>query len=293
MKTVGVALGGGGARGLAHIVVLEALEELGITPCVVAGTSIGAVIGAGLAAGLSTAEMRRTVEEIRTLRRGRFWNIYEKSDLNLLLAFIDPTRETGGLLKGDKFLEFLRSKIGVDRFEDLSIPLKIIATDYWRKEEVVLENGDLFTAIHASYALPGLFTPVRQGTKLLVDGGLMNPLPYDVIRPHCDISVAVDVSADPVADRNQGHNPADAQSTGRAMEETPRAYEVFFVAFQIMQVSIVREKLNHSLPDVLVKTNIKDVRTLEFNKHRSIFEQALPARDELKHKLEEALRKIG
>ncbi len=274
MKTVGIALGSGGARGLAHIVILEALEELGIRPSVVAGTSIGAVIGAGLAAGLSTAEMRQAVGTIRKARRGKFWNVYENEDFNLLLSFIDPTRETGGLIKGEKFTQFLRQIIGVDRFEQLKIPLKLVATDYWHREEVVLDSGDLLTAVRASYAMPGLFTPVIHGTTLLVDGGLRNPLPYDLIRPLCDISVAIDVSSD---------------SAGRSAK-APHAYEVLFMAFQIMQNSIVREKLKYSCPDILIKAKIKNVRSLEFSKVQSIYDQAAQARKELRNRLAEMFR---
>ena len=275
MKTVGVAFGAGGARGLGHLVVLEAFEELGITPLVVAGTSIGAVIGAGVAAGLTGQEMREAVEEIRTTKPGGMWNIYDNPDFKLALAIMDPTRETGGLLRGEKFLRFIHDRIGVDRFEDLRIPLKLIATDYWQKAEVVLERGDLLESIRASYSMPGLFLPVKINGALLVDGGLENPLPYDVIRPHCDISVAIDVSAHLTASEI----------------ETPRAYEVLFFAYQIMQNSIVREKLKHTRPDILIRTHIQDVRSLEFNKLRSIYDQAVPAKEELKRTLGEMLER--
>ncbi len=260
---------------MGHLVVLEAFEELGVTPSVVAGTSIGAVIGAGVAAGLTGAEMREAVEELRSTKPGRIWNIYENPDYKLALAVMDPTREHGGLLKGEKFLRFIHSRIRVERFEDLKIPLKLIATDYWQKSEVVLEEGDLLESIRASYSMPGLFLPVTIDGKLLVDGGLENPLPYDVIRDQCDISVAIDVSA---------HLHASA-------EEVPRAYEVLFFAYQIMQNSIVREKLQHSRPDILIKTHIENVRSLEFNKLRSIYEQAVPAKEELKRRLAELLER--
>ncbi len=275
MKTVGVALGAGGARGLGHLIVLEAFEELGVTPSVVAGTSIGAVIGAGVAAGLTGLQMREAVEELRARKPGRIWNIYENPDYKLALAVMDPTRETGGLLKGEKFRRFIQDKIGVTRFEELKIPLKLIATDYWKKAEVVLDRGDLLESIRASYSMPGLFLPVNIDGRMLVDGGLENPLPYDVIRPHCDISVAIDVSA---------HLTASAS-------EAPRAYEVLFFAYQIMQNSIVREKLKHTRPDILIRTNIENVRSLEFNKLRSIYEQALPAKEELKRRLSEMLER--
>ncbi len=273
MKRVGIALGAGGARGLAHIVVLEALEELGIVPAVISGTSIGAVIAAALASGLSTAEMRQAVKKLRTTKPGRIWNFHDNPDFQLALAVIDPTRETGGLLKGEKFIRFVGERIGARRFEDLKIPLRIIATDYWRKEEVVLGSGELLPAIRASYSMPGLFTPVSIDGRKLVDGGLENPLPFDVIRSECDITVAIDVSANLSAEH----------------AETPRAYDILFFAYQIMQNSIVREKLLHTQPDILIKTNIRDVRSLEFNKLQSIYDQAVSAKQELKRRLSELL----
>lgn len=274
MKTFGVALGAGGARGLAHIVVLQAFEEMGITPAVVAGTSIGAVIAAAYASGLTTNEMREAVNELRTSKPARIWNFHENENFKLARSVIDPTTQTGGLIKGEKFIRFLGAKIGVDRFEDLRIPLKLVTTDYWRKEEVVVSSGDLLSAVRASYAMPGLFTPVTIDGRMLVDGGLENPLPYDVIRQDCDVTIAIDVSAN-----------LSAEPT-----ETPRAYDILFFAYQIMQNSIVREKLGHTRPDILIKTNIRDVRSLEFNKLQSIFSQAQSAKEELKRKIAEVYR---
>jgi NTE family protein len=277
MKRIGVALGAGGARGLAHIVVLRAFEELGVKPSIVSGTSIGAVIGAGLAAGLSTSEMKDAVEEIRSSRPGRFWHMYDNVELKFAIALFDPTMETGGLIKGEKFIRFLQSKIRTERFEDLLIPLLVVATNYWKREQVILSKGNLLTAVRASYSMPGLFTPVRIGKDLLVDGGLMNPLPYDIIQPLCDITVAIDV----------------AVHEGARRSRTPHAQEVLFSAFQILQNSVVREKLKHTRPDILIKTNIKNVRALEFSKADGIYQQAALSKEELKRKLGDALQEAG
>jgi len=273
MKRIGIALGAGGARGLAHIVVLQAFEELGIRPSVISGTSMGAVIGAAFAAGLSTKEMKDAVEEIRTATPGRLWRMYDNEGLRFALALLDPTMDTGGLVKGEKFIKFLEGKIKVRRFEDLKIPLMVIATDYWRRKQVVLNKGDLMKAVRASYSMPGLFIPVKVGRNFLVDGGLMNPLPYDVLEGHCEITVAVDVSIKETA----------------ATRKLPHAQEVLFSAFQILQNSIVREKLIHRQPDCLIKTDIKNVRALEFGKAKSIYAQALLAKEELKTNLERVL----
>lgn len=274
MKKIGLALGAGGARGLAHITILQAFEELGVQPSIISGTSIGAVIGVAFASGLSTAEMREAVEELRAAQPGKFWHI-ESAELKVAIALLDPTTETGGLIKGEKFIRFLESKIQATRFEDLKIPLRVVATNYWKKEQVVLSKGGLWPAVRSSYSMPGLFMPVKIGKEIFVDGGLMNPLPYDVVQPHCDITVAIDVSAV----RTNGKN------------EVPHAYDVLFSAFQMMQNSIVREKLQKAKPDILIKTDIKNVRSLEFNLADSIYEQALPAKRELKKRLEKVLRR--
>ena len=269
MKTIGVALGAGGARGLAHIVVLQAFEELGIKPSIISGTSIGAVIGAGFAAGLTTIEMKDVIEEIRALRPRRFGRLNKNSEFRFVISLLDPTTEAGGLIKGEKFIRFLQSRIKINRFEELKIPLMVIATNYWTREQVVFNKGDLLKAVWASYSLPGLFAPVKIGKELYVDGGLMNPLPYDIIKPLCDITVAIDVSVKETTRKTHIH-----------------AQDVLFSAYQILQNSIVREKLKQSKPDILIQTDIKDVRALEFGKVSSIFEQALPAKEELKRQLD-------
>ena len=269
MKRIGVALGAGGARGLAHIVVLQAFEELGIKPSIVSGTSIGAVIGVGYAAGLSTAEMKNAVDESRVVKPGRFRRFYGNSELNFALSWLDPTIRTGGIIKGEKFIKFLYSRINVRRFVELEIPLVVIATHLGKREQVILDKGNVLKAVLASCAMPGLFTPVTIGGELFVDGGLVNPLPYDVLRPSCDVTVALDVS------------PRIATERTRPL----RAQEVFFSAFQIMQNSIVREKLMQSQPDILIRIAMNNVRALEFNKATSIFQQALPWKEELKRRL--------
>jgi NTE family protein len=274
MARIGVALGAGGARGLAHIVILQAFEELGVKPSIISGTGIGAVIGAGLAAGLSTKEMKDAVEEVRSSKPGRFWHIYDNVELKFAIALIDPTMETGGLIKGEKFIHFLQTKIRTERFEDLRIPLRVVATNYWKREQVILSKGNLLASVRASYSMPGLFTPVKMGKDLFVDGGLMNPLPYDIIQPLCDLTVAIDIAVHETVRRSQ----------------MPHAQEVLFSAFQVLQNSVVREKLKRTQPNILINANIKNVRALEFSKASSIYQQAIVAKEELKRRLARALR---
>ncbi len=260
MVKIGLALGSGGARGLAHIILLEAFEELGIKPCMISGCSIGAIIGAAYASGMSPSDMKNLLIELITSKNGKFWEFYKRNDFIKMLEFIDPQLRSGGFIKGEKFIKFFKEKTDVKYFKDLKIPLKVIATEYWEEREIILESGNLLNSIRASYSLPGLFTPIRIGDKLLMDGGLVNPLPYDALLNECDITIAIDVSAKKI----------------KKDIEVPPAYEALFSAFQIMQNSIIKEKLNFNKPDILIKTDIQDVRVLEFNKAESIFEQALP-----------------
>jgi len=273
MKKIGLALGAGGARGLAHIVFLEAFEELGIKPSVISGSSIGAIIGAAYSAGISANEMKAFIDELIFSKKVKFWEVHKKSDILKMFNFIDPQYKAGGMIKGEKFLKFFYEKIKVDHFEELKIPFKIVTTDYWNKAEVIFEAGELLQAIRASYSLPGLFTPVEIDGKLLMDGGMVNPLPYDILKDETDITVAIDVSANKVIED----------------DFIPPAYDVLFSAFQIMQNSIVREKQKLSTPDILIETNIKNVRIHEFAKVKDIFEQTLPLKEKLKRELSEKL----
>jgi NTE family protein len=272
---IGLALGAGGARGLAFIVILEAFEELGIKPSIISGASIGAIVGAAYAAGLDTKQMRAAVDELVETKNGRFWEIYKKSDIIKLLEFIDPNTKSGGILKGEKIINYFKSHVKIKKFEELKIPLLIVATNYWEKKQEVLSKGDLLSAVKSSYSLPGIFTPVSRNGKLLIDGGMVNPLPFDVISEKCDLTIAIDVSAK-LTNKDVG---------------MPPAHEVLFSAFQIMQNSILSAKLMRSTPDILIKTDIKEIRMLEFLKAKEIYKQAVPFKDQLKSKLELVLNK--
>lgn len=273
MKRIGLALGSGGARGLAHILMFEVFEELGVKPSIISGTSIGAIMGASYASGTSTKEMKEVVNDLIFHKNSKFWEVHKKSDLTKMFNFIDFGLKPGGIIKGEKFLNLLKEKIRVSTFEKLKIPLKIVATNYWDHSEVILEKGNLHKAVIASFSLPGLFPPVSCNDKLLIDGGMSNPLPYDIIENHCDLIVAIDVSA-----------KKDKIENG-----PPPSYEVLFSAFQIMQNSIVSEKLKRVKPNILINTDIKGIRIHEFMKSDSIYSQAQKAKDNLKKILSEQL----
>ena len=274
MEKIGIAFGSGGARGLAHILMIEAMEELGLKPSVISGTSVGAIVGAFYAAGYTSKEMKEIVYKIIFPKNDRFSDFFKRSDIVKMLTMFDPQFVKSGFIKGDKLQNFLQSQMNASTFEELKIPLKIVATDYWKKEEVIFDKGKILPAIRASYSLPGLFTPVKIHGRVLIDGGIVNPLPYDILIKDCDYTVAVDVTA-------------YKTSNGK---EFPPTFESVFTAYQIMQHSNSQQKIKFIKPDIYIRPEIMDVRVFDFSKVESIFEQAQPAKDALKKKLEQILK---
>ncbi len=273
---IGLALGGGGARGLAHILMLEALEEMGVEPTVITGTSIGAIYGAAAAAGLRASLIRAHTEE----------TLSQRFDLvrGLLSARADPIQKLfnllplrAALLNPDALLELvLPSGIPTD-FLGLRTPLAVIATDFYAQEAVVLSQGGLRRAIAASMALPAIFQPVTIDGRTFVDGGLVNPLPFDIIGKSADITIAIDVSG---ASRTPDANGI------------PSAMEALFASSQILQRSIVREKLRHVQPDVYIDVGVDQFHVLEFHRFRDILAAAAPAKAALKRQLEKVLSSV-
>jgi NTE family protein len=267
---IGLALGGGGVRGLAHIPVLETLEDLGIKPSIIAGTSMGAIIGALYASGMSGKEIRERISRHLILKDDTWRDIIaKKSNLLKLVKAFSAEIPHGGGINTQGFFEYLFSEIKKRTFEELEIPLLVIAANYWTAEEVVFEKGDLLSALQASMAVPGVFAPVSFAGKVLVDGGVVNLVPYDHLLERADFTIAVDVSKV----RNPGKN------------EIPGALESVLGAFNIMQVSALAEKMKIRKPDIYVQTEIQGVRMLDFGKTEEVFLQAAPAIALLKKQL--------
>ncbi|MCA9687253.1 MAG: patatin-like phospholipase family protein, partial [Myxococcales bacterium] len=212
-----MALSGGGARGLAHVGVLEVLEELRIPVDYVAGTSMGAIVGGLYASGLSAAEIRQVLEtmdwaamaEDAQPRRDRTYRRKEDDQryvMNLevgLDGFVLPS----GLRSGQRFTFELRRQtwpvVDISNFAELPIPFKAVAVDLETGERVLLERGNLAEAMRASMSLPGIFTPVEIGGRLLIDGGVVANLPIDVVREMgADIVIAVNIG-DELVGRDQ------------------------------------------------------------------------------------------
>ncbi|MEN6321671.1 MAG: patatin-like phospholipase family protein [Syntrophaceae bacterium] len=270
MKKIGIALGGGGAKGLAHVLMLEALDELKLKPSYVTGTSIGAVAGALYCSGLSARELREVICKITIAGNDTFKDVMTKKSMFKWLNFIAPQFEGGGLLKAERFINYLFESIEARTFEELIIPLRVVASDFWTREQVVLDHGELAPAIQASMSLPGVFIPVTMGENILIDGGAVNPVPFDLLPKECDLTIAIDV----IGQRTAG------------TDRMPSLHEAVFNTFQIMQKSIIREKLRTTSPDIYVEVEISDIRALEFYKADQVFKQALQAKEQLKRELE-------
>ena len=259
---IGLALGGGGVRGLAHISVLETLDDMGIKPSIIAGTSMGAIIGALYASGMSGKEIRERISRNLILKDDTWRDIVaKKSNLLKLVKAFSAEIPRGGFINTQGFFEYLFSEIRKRTFEELEIPLLVIAADYWTAEEVVFEKDDLLPALQASMAVPGVFAPVSIADKVLVDGGVVNLVPYDHLLERADFTIAVDVSKV----RNPGKN------------EIPGALESVLGAFNIMQASALAEKMKIRKPDIYVQMEIQGIRMLDFGKTEEVFLQAAPA----------------
>ncbi|EAV43323.1 hypothetical protein SIAM614_06053 [Stappia aggregata IAM 12614] len=264
---IGLALGGGGARGLAHIPVLEALDDLGIKPVRINGTSIGALMGAAYASGRSGQEIRDIALEIFADRNSVLSRLWQLRPRKLADMF------RGGPVQFDplRVLEVFVSDYLSETFEDLEIPLRMLATDFYRCEEVDFESGPLLPALAASIAIPAVFRPVRYDDRFLIDGGVVNPLPFDGLRATCDIVIAVDVVGAPVP---------------REDKDDISMLDSLFGSSQILMQTITKQKLKSDQPDILVSPPHDSIRVLDFMKAESILDKAESLRTVTREQLE-------
>jgi len=271
VSRIGLALGGGGVRGLAHIAVLELLDELGLRPAVIAGTSMGALVGALYASGRSGRDIREITHRHFISRADSIRDVLDKKSalLSWFNAFL-PATARGGLFRNDRFLEHVFGGVLVERFEDLAIPLVVVAADFWSGEEVAMSSGELLPALRASSAVPGVYAPVEREGRILVDGGLVNQIPYDHLGPDCDLTIAVDTGQERVPDEKH---------------DTPNVLQAVVGALDIMQDSALEQRLRRARPDILVRMRIRDVDLLEYAKAGEVMEQTAPAIAELRRRL--------
>ena len=247
---IGLVLGGGGARGFAHIGVLRALAERGLEPSAIAGCSMGGIVGALHAAGFAPADIH-----------DRFANLPAR---NLL----DHSRY-GGLM-GHKGIDRELDKYLPDNFEDLEIPLAVTAVDVQEGRLVVLSKGPLVPALRATSALPGIFTPVYHEGRILVDGGLLNNVPVNVVGVlTLDPVVAVDVASPP----NRKLQFEDSRSFIEKLRsplrdgQRPLTIELFMKAFDIPTALMTNLQLAASRPQVLIRPHLDpNLKVEDFNR---------------------------
>ena len=292
-QKVGLALGSGSARGLAHIGVIHALEEADIKIDFVSGTSIGALIGSVYASN--------SLEAFEKVSSGFDWKN--------IAYFFDVVFPKSGLIDGNKVEDFVREYIRTKNIEDLPLPFRAVASDINTGEEVTLGRGDVIEAVRASISVPGIFTPVRKNNHVLVDGGLVNPVPVSTARAMgADFIIAVDLNHDIVAgkapqpiqkpveensfietlnriggDKYQAamerinlslqslENPALKQIREWLAEEPlPNIFEVLLSSINIMETQITQARLHLDKPDLLIQPKLGEIRFMEFNRAEEI-----------------------
>lgn len=272
MKKIGLTLGGGGAKGFAHIPILEVFDELGVKPACITGTSIGSIMGALYASGCSAEE----IADISIVPQpSGFRETLKSKDLGKMLQLIDPDigLHPQGLLKGEKVIDFLYDALKVKTFEELPIPFKCVATDFWRYESVIFDSGDLASAIRASMAIPYVFSPVLQDGHVLVDGGLTNNVPFDLLNSDCDIRIAINILGD-------YSSPKD---------KVPNVLEAIFHTYEVMQEATTKAKLISHPVDIYLHAPIEDVYVMDFHRAEEIYKQGLQIKEDFRSQLQNLL----
>ncbi|CAA6804014.1 MAG: UPF0028 protein YchK [uncultured Thiotrichaceae bacterium] len=285
---VGVALGSGGAKGWAHIGVLNALERMGIRPSIVAGTSIGALVGAAYAC--------QRLDKLENWVLPMTWKD--------IIGYLDVSVKRGGLIEGDKLLEAIQQETCDDiLIEETHKLFSAVATELGSGQEIWLREGSLLDAVRASIAMPGLFTPVERDGEWLTDGALVNPVPVSLCRAMgADIVIAVNVNTDNygrydldgmlsapqqrVDLKNDDHNGVSmwdrvSNQLVNSIQDrkdmilsriawgdshAPGMYEVFGRTINIMQDRIARSRLAGDPPDVLLTPYVHDIAVMDFHK---------------------------
>ena len=268
-KTVSLVLGSGGARGLAHIGVIQALEEHGYEIASISGCSMGAVIGGVYAAG-KLEEFEQWILPI------------SKSDI---VSLLDISWQSPGLIKGDKIIDTLVDLVGDLAIEDLPIPYTAVAADVIDEKEIWISSGRLFDAIRASISLPLFFTPVPYEDRYLIDGGVLNPVPIaPTFADHTDLTIAVNLGGPPILCEPAPATTPDESKNSKFRQKLEAfigdwrrsgkdgrdndwgAYDVANQAFDAMQSAIARQKLAAYPPDVVIEIPRNACGTLEFDR---------------------------
>ncbi len=271
---IALALGGGGVRGLAHIPMLERVEAHGMKVKAVAGTSMGAIIGALVASGNSAAEIREGIDRHIIRSDDKVKDIFEKkNDLMIWLKAVGPSWHRSGLLTADGFLGYLLEQLDAEHFEDLKLPLKVVATDFLSGEPVIFESGPLLPALQASMSIPGVFVPVELDGHLLVDGGACLNLPFPLLEELGLPVIALDVAPTRLKEELAKPNLVDAT----------------IGMFDILVDRVTHLQRHHCEPALYHRPRLTGIRVMDFDKIEEVFEQCEPSLPELDRKLKALL----
>jgi NTE family protein len=286
---IGLALGSGSARGWAHLGVIRALEQAGIRPDLVCGTSIGALVGAAYAAG----EFERFEQWALGLR------------FKDVVAFLDVSLSSG-LFKGERMMDFFRRNFTDRPIEELAMPFAAVATSLRTGAEVWLRQGSTLDAVRASIALPGFFAPALREGSVVVDGGLVNPVPVSLARAMgADVVIAVDLGTDILGRHLRAHPPVEAPA-GEVSEwirklqgnlgaiipahspderKMPSMLDVLTTSINIMQVRISRSRMAGEPPDLVVAPRLAHFGLLDFHRAKEAIEEGKHAVERVAHNL--------
>ena len=265
MKKLGLALGGGGARGCAHVGVIKALQEANIPIACVAGTSMGAVVGGVFASG-----------HLKHLE-----DYLSKITWTDVLTQFDPTVGNDGMFKGKKVLQLIEKLTGGKSFSDCQIPFVCTATNLMDGQAVRLSEGKLSEAIRASISLPGILMTVEKEGKHLLDGGITNPLPVDLAKQlGADVVLAVDVSQQYVHEKRRAASQKDEKGWGIgrwASSSYPSMIDVIEGSMFLMQKVVTEKNLEQYPADLLLTLNLSAARLFDFQKAKTLIKEGYEA----------------
>ncbi len=299
LPRIGLALGGGVARGWAHIGVLRALDRAGIRPDIVCGTSIGALVG-----GIHLAGKLDVLETwARSLTKLK------------IITYLDFQVAGGGMIGGNRLIGVMREHLGKLAIEDLPVPYTCVATDLVTGHEVWLSRGNLVDALRASISLPGVFAPVELDERWLIDGALVNPLPVSVCRAMgAQLVIAVNLHADllgrtrapgqripraagfdllnelPMIDQDSAHGLGGWLKSVFGREPgAPSLFGVMVQSLNIMQDRITRSRLAGEPPDVSITPKLGHIGLLEFHRAEEVIAEGAAAAERARGELSEAI----
>lgn len=276
MKTashaIGLALGAGGARGIAHVHVLRAIDALGVRPAAIAGTSIGGIMGACYAAGMSGEEIHDFLLDRFGDHKAVAASIWALRAQNMA-DMIGNGRLRVGELDLERILARLLPESLPERIEQLEIDMQIVATRYYRHDDAIFTEGPLLPALAATAAMPAIFHPVVVNGVVHIDGGMTNPVPIDLLQDKARFIIAVDVSGGPEGEEGV----------------IPTKVDVLYAASQLMQRTILREKIRNCHCDLLFAPKVGAWRVLDFMRTDEVIRATEPLFEEAKTVIGNAL----